>query len=148
MDEYVLKGETEENNGLYINGISYSYSISKSVKDNEVLIIKLYDSTKNSNINYTYEGNISKLKKDIKLLESFENLDEIITCLNDIFNKVNVQIEENHGEYSLKLKYVISGITKFSSIHLTKHDIKNEEKINTEDKINKLENKYKINMKS
>ena len=46
MNEYDLKGETEENNGLYINGINYSYSISKSEKDNEILIIKLYDSIK------------------------------------------------------------------------------------------------------
>ena len=41
MEEFDMKGETEENNGLYINGIYYSYSISKSEKDKDSLTIKL-----------------------------------------------------------------------------------------------------------
>ena len=86
MEEYDMEGETEENIGLYTNGINYSYSVFKSEKNNEKLIIKLYDSTNKSNVYFTYEGNINKLKKDILFIESYENLDEIITCLNDIFN--------------------------------------------------------------
>ena len=143
MEEFDMKGETEENNGLYINGIYYSYSISKSEKDKDSLTIKLYDSTNESNIYFTYNGDLYKLKRDIKLLEVCENLDEIIICLNDIFNKGNAQVEENHGEYNLKLLYIISGITKLGNIHLIKHDIKNEEKSDLEDKIKKLEDNYK-----
>ena len=126
MEEYEddFKGETPENIGLYINGINYSYSIYKSDYDNKTLIIKLYDSTNKSNIYYTYEGDISKHKKDIQFLESFNNLEEIIKCLNDIFNKENVRIEEKHGEYNLKLIYIKSGNNKISNIHLTKHDKK------------------------
>ena len=123
MEEYEdsdMKGETPENICLYINGINYSYSIYKSDYDNKKLIIKLYDSTNGSNIYYTYEGDISKFKKEIKFLESFNNLDEIIKCLNDIFNTGNVQIEEKHGEYNLKLIYNKSGINKISNIHLIK----------------------------
>ena len=91
MEEYEndMKSKTPGNIGLYINGINYSYSIYKS-DYNKTLIIKLYDSTNGSNIYYTYESDIFKLKKDIQLLESFNNLDEIIKCLNDIFNKGNV----------------------------------------------------------
>ena len=88
MDYYDIAGETDEGNaGIYINGIKYSYSIFKSDFDNELLIIKLYAPTQNTKIYYLYEGNISKLKKDINFLESYQNLDEIISFLNDIFNK-------------------------------------------------------------
>ena len=51
-----------------INGISYSYSISKSEKDKDSLIIKLYDSTNKSNKYYTYEGNITKIKIILNIL--------------------------------------------------------------------------------
>ena len=150
MEEYEyeddFKGETQSNVGLYINGINYSYSISKSEKDKDSLIIKLFDSTNKSNNYYTYEGNITKIKKDIKYIDFCENLDEIISLLNDIFNKRNVQIEEKHGEYKLKLTFNFSGITKLSTIQLTKnnntHEIQ-EAKTKLEDKINKLENNYK-----
>ena len=70
MEEYEndMEGETPEGNGLYINGINYSYSIYKADYDEKILIIKFYDSTNESNnIYYTYEGDISKFKKDIRL---------------------------------------------------------------------------------
>ena len=41
-------------------------------------------------------------------------------CLNDMFNKGNVQVEEKYGEYNLKLIYNKSGINKISNIHLIK----------------------------
>ena len=143
MEEYEndMEGETPEGNGLYINGINYSYSIYKADYDEKILIIKFYDSTNESNIYYTYEGDISKFKKDIQFLESFNNLDEINKFLNDIFNKGNAQVEEKHGEYYLKLIYIKSGINKISNIHLIKHDKKLNDEL--EDKINKLENNYK-----
>ena len=145
MEEYEYendkKQKTPGNIGLYINGINYSYSIYKSDYDKMSLIIKLYDSTNESNMYYTYEGDIFKYKKDIQFLESFNNLDEIIKCLNDIFNKGNAQIEEKHGEYNLKLLYIKSGINKICNIHLIKHVKK--ERNDIEDKINKLENNYK-----
>ena len=138
-----MEGETEEIIGLYINGINYSYSVSKLEKNNEKLIIKLYDSTNKSNVYFTYEGNINKLKKDILFIESYENLDEIITCLNDIFNKGNAIVEQIEGKYNLKLKCILSQITKISTIPLIKHNNKNEENNELEDRINKLENDYK-----
>ena len=143
MEENDMIGETEENNGFYINGISYSYSILKSNYDKESLIIKLYDSANKSNIYYAYKGNISRLKKDIEYIVFSENIDEIITCLNDIFNKGNVQIKENNGEYNLILKFINSGITQYSILKLTKNDIKDEEKNEIIDKIDIIENNYK-----
>ena len=68
MDECEMEGETGETFGIYINGINYSYSITKSEKNKELLIIKLYDSTNKSNIYFTYIGNISKLKKILNFL--------------------------------------------------------------------------------
>ena len=48
MEEYEMEGETEEIIGLYINGINYSYSVSKLEKNNEKLIITI----KHKYINY------------------------------------------------------------------------------------------------
>ena len=141
MEEYDLKGETEENIGLYINGINYSYSIAKSDYNKDLLTIKLYDSTNQSNIYYTYENDMSKLKEDIKHLELCKNLDEIILYLNDVFNKQNVTFQQNCEECNLQLTFIISGITQYSNIKLVKHDIKNEkikEIKEIKDKINKL----------
>ena len=138
-----MEGETAEKIGIYINGINYSYLVSKSEKDKEKLIIKLYDETNKVNIYYTYSGDISKLKRDIKFLDSCENLDDIIVCLNDIFNKGNAQVEKIEGKYYLKLSYNNQGINKSSTIQLIKHDNKNDEHNEIEDRINKIENNYK-----
>ena len=54
MEENDMKGQTSEEIGVYINGINYSYLVSKSEKDKEKLIIKLYDETNKVNIYYTY----------------------------------------------------------------------------------------------
>ena len=144
MDNCEMEEETGETVGIYINGISYSYSLSKSEKNKELLIIKLYDPTNKSNIFFTYIGNISKLKKDIKFLELFENLNEIITCLNNIFHKGRAQVEKipDLDIYNLKLELNIFGITRNSTIKLNKHIQKQESCIELKDKINKLEAKY------
>ena len=138
-----MKGQTSEKIGVYINGINYSYLISKSEKDKEKLIIKLYDESNKINIYYTYSGDINKLKRDINFLDSFDKLDDIISCLNDIFNKGNAQVEDNHGKYYLKLNYIKLGMTKSSIIPLIRDNNKNEENNEFEDRINKIENNYK-----
>ena len=146
MEEYeecdYMKGETEVINGLYINGIKYSYSISKLDYDKESLIIKLYDSNDISNIIYIYKGDMPKLKKDIQFLEFCKDLDDIIANLNDIFINGNAQFEENNCEYNLILKSKESEISESSKIKLIKLDKENEEKFELEDKINKLQNDY------
>ena len=138
-----MKGQTSEKFGVYINGINYSYLVSKSEKDKEKLIIKLYDESNKINIYYTYSGDINKLKRDINFLDSFDKLDDIISCLNDIFNKGNAQVEDNHGKYYLKLNYIKLGMTKSSIIPLIRDNNKNEENNEFEDRINKIENNYK-----
>ena len=144
MDECEIDGETGETNGIYINGINYSYSITKSEKEKDSLIIKLYAPLDKSNIYFTYEGDLLKLKNDIKFLELFENIDKIITCLNDIFNKGNAQVEyiRDHNIYNLKLQLILSGTTKNSIIKLNKHEPKKESYDEFKDKANKSENKY------
>ena len=136
-----MKEETEKNFGIYINGIKHFYSISKS--DKEKLIIKLYDATNKINIYYSYSGDIAKLKRDIRFLVFCENLNDIISCLNDIFNKGNAQVDKIEGKYYLQLKYIESGINISSTIQLFKHDNKNEDNNEIEDRINKIESDYK-----
>ena len=136
MDEYeeydYIKGETEVINGLYINGIKYSYSISKLDYDKESLIIKLYDSNDISNIIFIYKGDVPKLKKDIQFLEFCEDLDDIIANLDDIFINGNAQFEENNGEYNLILKSTESGISESSNsnIKLIKLEKKKKKSLN------------------
>ena len=143
MEDYEFEGETPGNNGIYINGINYSYLISKSEKDKDKLIIKLYDATNKSNKYYTYSGDITKLKKDIKFLESYENLDDIIICLNDIFNKGNANVNKIEGKYKLQLIYIKSGIIKRSIIQLFENENKHKKYNELEERINKIENDYK-----
>ena len=73
MEDYDFEGETPGNNGIYINGIDYSYLISKSEKDKDKLIIKLYDAINKSNKYFLYSGDITKLKKIL----NFSNLMKI-----------------------------------------------------------------------
>ena len=79
MEFYDVFGETPEiENEILINGVEYSYSIIKSGKARESLIIKLYDSTHKTDIFFTYEASIEKIRKELTFLESFDNLDEMI----------------------------------------------------------------------
>ena len=141
MEKYDIIGETEEEKGIFINGQKYSYSISKSENKEETIIIKLYDSSQKSNIYFTYEATFEKLTKDIKFLTLCENLDEMITSLNNIFSMGNAKVEENNGNFNLELKFIGSGIIKKSFVQLNKYESK-EYKNELEIKIKTLENKY------
>ena len=141
MEKYDIIGETEEEKGIFINGQKYSYSISKSENKEEAIIIKLYDSSQKSNIYFTYEATFEKLTKDIKFLTLCENLDEMITSLNNIFSMGNAKVEENNGNFNLELKFIGSGIIKKSFVQLNKYESK-EYKNELEIKIKTLENKY------
>ena len=140
MNEIDLVGETEEEKGIFINGISYLYSINKLINEEELLIIKLYDPNSNSKIEFTYEAPISKLTKDIKILSSCGSIDEVITSLNEVFSMRNANVEEKDGEYFLKLIFVRSGIRKNYSIPLIKHEPQ-KPKSKIEKNLDKIENK-------
>ena len=132
----------EEERGIFINGIKYSYLITKSEKEKESLIVKLYDAKNNQKNNFTYEATVQKIIKDIKFLSLCDNLDEMIVSLNNVFSLGNAKVEENHGIFNLELKYIVTGISKKCIIKLIKHDPKNPMR-ELEIKIDKLENKYK-----
>ena len=143
MEQEELNAPKPEEKGILIKGINYSYSILKSENDKESLIIKLNDPSQRSNIYFTYEAPTSKLIKDIKFLSLCDGLDEMIDSLYDVFNQGNAFVEEKDGEYSLEFK--VSGIKKKCIIQLIKHQIEQpkEGKNELEDKIDKLEDKYK-----
>ena len=71
-------------------------------------------------------------------------MDEIIICLNNIFDKGNAQVEiiPEVDIYKLKLILNIYGINKNSTIKLIKQNTKNESYDELRKKINKLWNKY------
>ena len=136
--------QSPEDIGILINEIKYKYSITQSEKEKDLLIIKLYDPTNNSNYYFSYEATYEKIRKDIKFVSMYENLDEIIDSLKEIFYKGNVEIQEKDGEYNLELKII--GVKKKCFIQLIKHEIEKpkEPKSEFEVEINKLKKNLKI----
>ena len=137
---------TPEIEGILINDMKYSYSITKSESNEGSLLIKLFEPNQKSNMYFTYEAPMEQLTKEVKFLAVYETLDEIIDNLKDILSQGNARVEEKDGVYNLELK--VSGIKKTYFIQLTKHEIeKAKEPINEngsiESKLNKLENNYK-----
>lgn len=114
---------TQENKGILINGIHYSYSITKSENEEESLIIKLYEPEQKSNLYFTYEASTEKISKDIKFLSICEDREEMIASLNEAFSQGNVQVEEKDEVYNMEFKVSGFGIKKKCIIQLTKHEI-------------------------
>ena len=130
---------TPNNQGITINNINYSYSITKSKNKENSLLITLFDPNQKSNKYFTYEAPMEQLIEEVKFLSLYESLDEIIDCLNDIFFQGNVLVEEKNGVYVMEL-YVI-GIKKKYTIKLNKHEIKQpkEQKSGLESKLKTIE---------
>ena len=95
---------TPEIEGILINDMKYSYSITKSESNEESLLIKLFEPNQKSNMYFTYEAPMEQLTKEVKFLALYESLDEIIDNLKDIFSQGNVHVEEKDGVYNLELK--------------------------------------------
>ena len=127
---------TPNNQGITINNVNYSYSITKSKNKENYLLITLFDPNQKSNKYFTYEAPMEQLIEEVKFLSLYENLDEIIDNLNDIFSQGNVLVEEKNGVYIMKFKVI--GINKKYSIKLTKHKIKKPK-----ENISELESKLK-----
>ena len=100
------KYEKNEYTGIIINEIKYNYYIGKSEEIKDSLIIKLYDPNNISKYFYSYEANYDKLIKDIKFFSIYENIDDIIVSLKEIFAKRNIEIQEKDGIYYLELKII------------------------------------------
>ena len=138
-----LNAPNGPNEGILINGICYSYSITKT--ENEQLLIKLFDPTEDSEIYFTYEAPFSQLTKDIIFLRMCDDLDEMIESLNDKCSKGNIQVEERDGEFLMEFK-LTDVKNKRCIILLTKHQVEqptNELGI----KVKKLEKEFKILLK-
>ena len=110
MDESAPTLTTQDHKGIFINGIKYKYSITKSDKEKESLSIKLLDPTNQSIYYYSYESSYENIIKDIKFLAMYENIDEIIDSLDEIFSKGNIEVHEKDSIYELELKLI--GIKK------------------------------------
>ena len=133
--------ETWEEQGIYINGIKYLYSINPSDKKKDSLTIKLYNPKDKSDLYYICEYHISKIKEEVEFLSSHNNLEEIIDSLNRVFSEGNIKTKEKNGELILELKECESELEKIGIIKLIRSDI-NQSKNELEEKIETLENKY------
>ena len=100
MEYYDVYGDAPES-GILINGIEYFYSITQSEKHTESLFIKFYETTPKTDIYFTYEAPIEKIRQEIKFLDSCGNLDEMIKSLNNIFSQGNAVVKENNGNFNL-----------------------------------------------
>ena len=143
IEESEYAPPTQENIGIFINGIKYNYSIVKSEEKKDSLIIKLYEPNFKSKYYFSYEASYDKIIKDINFFSIFQNIDEIIDSLNEFFSKRNIDVKENNGIYYLQLKII--GVKKNSLIQLTKKEIEvtKEPKNEFEKEIYNLEIKFK-----
>ena len=143
IDKNCPNGPTKERGKtIIVNEIEYSYSISKSEK-NDSLIIKLFESKPKTNIYFLYEAPIDKLIKDIKVLSLCESIEEMVESLNEVFNLGNATVVEKDCKYYLELKFGGIGISKKNVIELIKFEPKSPEAA-LEDRIKALEDNYNI----
>ena len=137
-----IKAETPlfDEKTINIKGVDYKYSIKKIEKENGI-IIRLSEVKPCKNITFTYEALRDKVIKDIKILYIYENIDEMINALNDIFNKGKITVEEKDKKYIMKID--VSLLDKLSEyqIELEKHD-PNEKQPKILLKLKEMNDKY------
>ena len=137
-----IKAETPpfDEKTINIKGEDYKYSIKKMEKENGI-IIRLSEVKPCKNITFTYEALRDKVIKDIKILYIYENIDEMINALNDIFNKGKITVEEKDKKYIMKID--VSLLDKLSEyqIELEKHD-PNEKQPKILLKLKEMNDKY------
>ena len=108
---------------LNINGLEYSYSISKLDKA-EGIKIKLFESNPGTNIYYEYEGTSSELTKSIKVLMICEDLDKMISTIKTTFDEGRTKFIEDNNKYYLELQFEEIGKSKVYKIEFIKYDPK------------------------
>lgn len=137
-----IKAETPpfDEKTINIKGEDYKYSIKKMEKENGI-IIRLSEVKPCKNITFTYEALRDKVIKDIKILYIYENINEMINALNDIFNKGKITVEEKDKKYIMKID--VSLLDKLSEyqIELDKHD-PNEKQPKILLKLKEMNDKY------
>ena len=137
-----IKAETPpfDEKTINIKGEDYKYSIKKMEKENGI-IIRLSEVKPCKNITFTYEALRDKVIKDIKILYIYENINEMINALNDIFNKGKITVEEKDKKYIMKID--VSLLDKLSEyqIELEKHD-PNEKQPKILLKLKEMNDKY------
>ena len=138
QEEVSQSAQIPENQGILINDMKYSYSITKSESSEGSLLIKLFEPNEKSNMYFIYEAPMEQLTKEVNFLAVYETLDEIIDNLKDIFSQGNARVEEKDGVYNLEFK--VSGIKNKFSIQLTKHEIEQpkEAKSGLENKVKEI----------
>ena len=127
---------------INIEGKEFTYSI-KKMENEEGASIELSEAIPDRNITFTYKTTTAKLVKDIKVLLICENLEEIITSLEDIFDKSKITVEKKEEDkYALKIEALTYGKLAKYELELERNE-PIDEKIEVSIKIKELEKKYK-----
>ena len=131
----------EDNSTIQINNSDFSYSISKSEKE-EGIKIKLYESQPKTNIYYEYEATTSQLTNSIKTLLICEDLDEMITTLKSAFDEKRAKFLEEKDKSFIEFNFEAMGKSKTYKIEFKKYEPKDPiTEIN--DKITAIQNDCK-----
>ena len=97
-------------NTINIEGIEYIYTIKKNEREN-VIIIQLIEEKPYKNIIFLYKASQEKIVNDIKYMIKYENIEDIIISLQDIFNKGKISVKKKDEKYLMNIE-----ITEFSKI--------------------------------
>ena len=98
---------------INIEGVEYIYLIDKSENEKNVTI-KLKEEIPVKYISFIYEASFEKIIKDIKLLDSCNNVKEIIRLLKIIFLTNKVTVEKREDKYFLIINiYTFEKISKY-----------------------------------
>ena len=131
-----LKGEAKEPQKCEKKIDGLEYDIIKV--DDEGIKIKVFE-PKNNEIYYEYQASKSKLKEDIQILVNCEDLNEMISTIERIFNEGKAKFFEENIKHFIELQFEIMGVSKKNKIELIKHDFKSD----LNNRINIIENDIK-----
>ena len=141
MSEIKVKNDTKNKElTIMIKDIEYKCSISQ-LKDKEGIIIKLNELKPKTNIYYLYQAEKAKLTTDNKILSMCQDIKEVITTLEDIFEEGKVKFEEKEDKYFLEMKISFGNKEKTIKFELNKYEPK-DKLTELNEKMQILENKY------
>ena len=132
-----IKGEKTIN----IEDTDFIYEISKT-ENEEGITIKLSGENPDKRITFIYQAKTEKIVKDIKALIICDNIEEIITSLQEIFNTGKIEVIKEEEKYVMKIEVSAFGKVSKYQLLLEKTEELIDEKESLKKKISELEYKY------
>ena len=114
----------ESKNVIIIDGLQYTYEISKMEDDKGISII-LKEINPEIYVIFKYEAEINNVLNDIKALRLYDNIQEMIDALKDIFNIGKITYQFRERKYFLLIEVQAYGKTSKFEIELQKQQLNN-----------------------